>query len=98
MKLALTRAGGVAGIRRPPLTLDTHALAAPARQRLHDLVAAAKLHEPPGGAEPRPDELGYELAVTHDDGQRHTVEFSHASASPELRALVAELQAATRTA
>jgi hypothetical protein len=99
MKLVLTRAGGVAGIRKPPLELDTQTLAAPDRQRLHDLVDAASLAEQPAGrGDAHPDELGYELSVTHDDGRSQTVEFSHAGASPELRALVAELRAATRVA
>jgi hypothetical protein len=96
MKLVLTRAGGVAGIRKPPLSLDTQTLAEPARQRLQALVDAAKLPELPARlGEARPDELGYELSVTHDDGRSHTIEFSHASAPPELRALVAELRAAS---
>jgi hypothetical protein len=99
MKLALTTAGGVAGLRRPPLELETGDLASPARQRMEELVHAAKLAASPAGQdEASPDELGYELTVTHDDGRVHTVEFSHASASPELRALVAELRAATRMA
>jgi hypothetical protein len=97
MKLALTRAGGVAGLRRPPLELDTRDLAPPARQRMEELVDAAPLAAPPAGREAAsPDELGYELTVTHDDGRVDTVEFSHATASPELRALVAELRAVTR--
>jgi len=99
MKLALTTAGGVAGLRRPPLELDTGDLASPARQRMEELVHAAKLGAPATGPEEgSPDELGYELTVTHDDGRVHSVEFSHASASPELRALVSELRAATRMA
>jgi hypothetical protein len=99
MKLALTRAGGVAGLRRPPLQLDTRDLAPPARQRMEELVDAAKLAELPAEREEaHPDELGYALSVTHDDGREHAVEFSHASASPELRALVAELRATTRVA
>jgi len=95
MRLVLTRAGGVAGIRKPPLALDTQTLAEPARQRMHALVDAARLPELPARlGEARPDELGYELSIYHDDGRSHTVEFSHASAPPELRALVAELRAA----
>lgn len=95
MKLVLTRAGGVAGLRQPPLELDTQQLAAPVRQRLHDLVEAANLPELPASlGEANPDELGYELSVTGDDGRRHTVEFSYASAPPALRALVAALRAA----
>lgn len=95
MKLVLTRAGGVAGLRPAPLEMDTQRMAEPARQRVHDLVEAARLPELPASlGEANPDELGYELSVTHDDGRRHTVEFSYASAPPELRALVAELRAA----
>jgi len=97
MKLVLTRAGGVAGLRQPPLELDTASLAAPARQRMEELAdAARRTGSPAGREEASPDELGYELAVTHDDGRQDLVEFSHASASPELRALVAELRAARR--
>jgi hypothetical protein len=97
MKLVLTRAGGVAGLCKPPLELDTQQLAAPARQRMHDLVEAAKLPELPASlGEANPDELGYGLSVTDDDGREYCVEFSHASAPPALRALVAELRAAKR--
>lgn len=92
MKLALTRGGGIAGLRKPPLELDTAALPAADAAHLEALVASANL-----GAQPRslgddhPDQLGYTLEVTRD-GRTDAVDFTLAAAPPPLRALVDELR------
>jgi hypothetical protein len=93
MRLAIKRSGGMIGlVPRPPNHIDTAELAIEARERVYRLVAAARVHELPQRlARVNPDETAYELAITHDDGTQQTVEFTHAVASPELRALVAEV-------
>jgi hypothetical protein len=93
MKLVLTRSGGVAGLRKAPLEIETADLPAAARDRLRALVDAAHLATPP--PEPAPgsaDQLGYSLTVTDDDGTARTVELGLPAASPELGALIAEIR------
>jgi hypothetical protein len=93
MKLVLDRSGGVAGLRKPPLAVDTATLAAADRERLLALVEAAHLAALPdviGGD--APDQLGYTLSVTGDDGHARTIELTLDAAPPALRALVTELR------
>jgi hypothetical protein len=96
MKLVLERSGGVAGLRKPPLELDTAKLPAADRDRLHALVEAAQLATlPPTLGAAAPDQLGYALSVTADDGRTHTIELSLAAAPQALRALISELRRVT---
>lgn len=92
MKLVLTRSGGVAGLRKAPLVVDTAAFAAADCDRLHALVDAAQLTTQPRTSDLSPDQIGYQLSVTDDGGATQTIDLSLASASPELRALVAEIR------
>ena len=97
MKLSLARYGGVGGIQKPPIVIDSEALPEATRVRLHKLVAEARLDtSPPSLEKAKPDVFGYELCVTDHDVQ-HTVEFSFGEATSELRALVAEIRAITRS-
>lgn len=95
MKLVLTRGGGLAGLRKPPLELDTQALPAADAAHVQALVDAAGL-----GAQPRrlgadhPDQLGYTLEVTRD-GRTDAIDFTLDAAPPPLRALVDALRKLT---
>ena len=93
MKLVLARGGGVAGLRKAPLEIDTADLPAASRDRLRGLVDAAQLATlPPELDAGGPDQVGYTLSVVEDDGTAHTVELSLSAATPELRALIAEIR------
>jgi len=96
MKLVLERCGGVAGLRRPPLALDTATLPPADRERLHALVDAARLDALPAPDEDAPDQLGYTLSVTGDDGHARTFELALASAPPAVRAMISELRRLAR--
>ena len=94
MKLTLRQAGGVAGIARPPAEVDTAELSSPARDHLHRLVAAVGMDRIPARlGRVHPDEVSYELVIARGDGTTRSVEFTHASAPAELRALAAEIRA-----
>ena len=97
MKLVLDRSGGVAGLRRPPLEVDTATLPAGARAELLAKVEAAQLPALPAvlGAA-APDQLGYTLSVTGDDGQRHVIELAIDAAPPALRELISALRRIAR--
>jgi len=93
MKLVLERGGGVAGLRKPPLAVDTAALPVGDRDRMVALVEAAELATLPrviGDA--ANDQLGYTLSVTGDDGQAHTIDLVISAAPPALRELISELR------
>jgi hypothetical protein len=90
MKLTLTRGGGLAGLRKPPVELDTAALAADARDRVYAMVDAAPLASTPETA--GADQLGYTLTITDDDGAMRTTELTMADAPPALRALIGEIR------
>jgi hypothetical protein len=92
MKLVLVRSGGVAGLRKAPLSVDTAALAAADRDRLRALVDAAQLATQPPAQDLSPDQIGYQLSVTDDAGTTQTLDVSLASASPALRALITEIR------
>ena len=93
MKLALERGGGVAGLRKPPLELDTAILPPADRARVMALVEAAQLAALPAMlGDSAPDQLGYTLTVTGDDGHARTIELALDAAPPALRALLNELR------
>src|SRR5512138_1422089 len=100
MRFALVRAGGVAGLARPPVVVDTGTLGAEDAARLHDLTDRAGFFGLPadlGPAEPAPDAFGYELTVTADDGREHAVSFAASAAPPALRELVEAIRRAARS-
>jgi hypothetical protein len=97
MKLVLERGGGVAGLRKPPLALDTATLPPADRDRLHALVDAAQLATlPPAPGDGAPDQLGYTLSVTGDDGRARSFELALDAAPPAVRALISELRRVAR--
>jgi hypothetical protein len=95
MKLGLVRSGGVAGLRKAPLVVDTAALPAADRDRLRTLVDAAQLPAQTPAQDLSPDQIGYQLSVTDDTGATQTLDVSLASASPALRALITEIRRLT---
>jgi hypothetical protein len=104
MRFTLSRSGGVAGLRRAPLVVDTKDLPPAEGERLRALALAAALaaeREPPGaddaGDAAARDRFGYSLAVTHDDGREVVRSFELASAPEPLKELVAALREAQRT-
>jgi|GEM_PF-5134586 len=92
MKLALARGGGVAGLRKPPLALDTATLPPADRDRVHALVAAAQLPALPAPGDAAHDQVGYTLSVTADDGAAHDYDLTLDTAPPAVRALISELR------
>jgi hypothetical protein len=93
MRFVLSRFGGLAAIRQPPLVVDTASLPQDESMRLHSLVQQAGLHQLPAElSSAQPDTFGYELQVTHDDGQVTSVSFDHSSAPQPLRELVSALR------
>lgn len=93
MKLELARGGGYAGLRSPPLVVDTAALPDAARGSLEALAARVLALPAPRVAEV-PDQLGYALTITDDRGAAHTIDFTIGAAPAELKALVSELRRA----
>ena len=95
MRLTLHQSGGFAGIARPPLTLETGALAAAQRTAIERLVHAAGLGAAAPAAKPTmPDRFQYRLEVRHDDGTTAVVGFAEDTATPAQLKLVRLLRAA----
>jgi hypothetical protein len=97
MIIQFQQSGGVAGIRRPALTIDTSTLPAAEAGQWHALVADAGFHELPDSADPGPtrDAFSYHVTV-ESDGRRHVVRTTDASAPPALRPLLDALRQAGR--
>jgi hypothetical protein len=95
MRFVLSRSGGFAAVRRPPLVIDTASLPQDEATSLESLAGQANLHDLPPElpGDTQPDAFGYELRVTHDDGQETSVSFDHKSAPESLRTLVSALRA-----
>jgi hypothetical protein len=85
MRLELRVSGGVAGLRRPPVEVDTGDRAdGPELEALADRVRAT----PPPAVPPGPDRFQYELVV-----DTHTVRLHEGALSDDARELVQRLQA-----
>ncbi|MFL6201354.1 MAG: protealysin inhibitor emfourin [Thermoanaerobaculia bacterium] len=96
MKVTLAKHGGLAaGMRRPPLKVDSTELPGAAAAELERLVASAKAA--PAGQEERPgrarDAMSYTITVEEDDGAEPTVlRHSDVSESAALSALLEWLE------
>lgn len=91
MRLTLERSGGFAGIRRPPLVVDTAQLGTTAARRLETLVSAAAFFERPEhlpGSGRGADRFEYFLDVVSDDGRRHALRVAEEALDDSLRALI----------
>ena len=69
MRIELRISGGVTGVRRPPLVVDTATLDPGEAAELEALAARVPLG--PGGAPPGPDRLQYDLVVDGRSGTFH---------------------------
>lgn len=90
--------GGVAGMARRPLRVDTAAVDSARATELLALAERARVFERPSslGRADVADEMGYELVVT--EGDRHaSVEFGFKDADEPLKALVQALRQMPRT-
>jgi hypothetical protein len=90
MKIEVKRSGGVAGLRLPPVTVDSDRLPADDARKLQELIGAAdffnlppKSPTPPRGA----DRIQYTVAVDTGD-RRHQVQLSEDQMPEGLQRLV----------
>lgn len=95
MKVTLATHGGLAaGIRRPPLKVDSADLPGAAATELERLVAEAKAA--PQAQEERPgrarDAMSYTITVEEDDGKPTVLRHSDVSEAPALSALLGWLK------
>jgi len=88
MKLMLERGGGIAGLRKPPIAVDTAMVSDGAA--LAALASRVLALPAPAGAD-APDQVGYTLTIT-DDGGPHVIDFALGTAPADLRALVSALR------
>jgi hypothetical protein len=99
MRITLTRSGGFAGIRPPPLTLDTTALPRAVAGHIEDLVAAADFFNLPRTLTtptPQPDRLQFMLTISNDGGAQHTVTCDEEAAPEPFMDLVRAVPKAAR--
>lgn len=71
MRLKLTRTGGFAGIKLPPVEVDTAKLPPKVARRVESLVAGANFFELPktlSVKKPQPDRFQYSLQIAREDG------------------------------
>jgi hypothetical protein len=99
MRIEFRQSGGVAGIARPPLKIDTASLPADEAQKWHDLVAAADVFELPPASPvgPRRDAFSYHIKV-EEGGRSHIVQTHYGAGSPALDALLERLRQAALAA
>jgi Emfourin len=101
MRITFTRTGGLAGLVRPPVTLDTTRLSRAECGRWEARVRAAGFFELPAvirPASPQPDRFHYTLTIEHEDGRAHTVAASEEVLPRPLGALIEALQEFARSA
>jgi hypothetical protein len=95
MRLKLTRTGGFAGIRPPPVEVDTAKLPPRLARRVEALVAGANFFELPdtlSAPKRQPDRFRYSLQIAHEDGREHAVTCDEEAAGGELRDLLDAVQ------
>jgi len=96
MRLTLFKSGGVAGLVRKPIVVDTEAIPVDERRRLDDLLAQARAAKTKEAIRPTPDAFGYELVVEADGGETESFAFDLATAGEPLHDLVTALRRLTR--
>ncbi len=91
MKITLVQHGGLAGIARPPLTLDNRNLAESDRQELQRLLEAASAATAPAPPGPVRDAMSHTITV--EGGDRPVLlKQSDGAMSPEFAQLTAWLK------
>jgi hypothetical protein len=94
MKIHFEQSGGiVAGVRRPPVTIDTETLPPADAKQWQDLVAATDFFNlptksPPGAAR---DAFAYHITV-EADGKRHSLDAQGKAVSGALASLIERLR------
>jgi hypothetical protein len=90
MRITLIRSGGFAGLRRPPVVVDTTELTSDDVRQLEACFAAASFYKlkPVSGSSAQPDRFHYSISVDDHASARHSVDFSEADAPPALLDLV----------
>jgi hypothetical protein len=98
MRIEFQQSGGVAGVARPPRTIDTKLLPAEEARRWQDLVTTADFFNLPPVALPglRRDSFTYRITV-EAAGRSHTVRTHVGAESPALDALIEQLREAQPT-
>jgi len=99
MRITLTRSGGFAGIRLPPLTLDTAALPRAVAGPIEDLVASTDFFTLPGtltAPTRQPDRFQFRVTISDDSGAQHTVTCDEEAAPERFTELVRAVQKAAR--
>jgi hypothetical protein len=93
MKIQFQQSGGVAGISRPAVTVDTTSLPPDEAKQWHDLVAAADFFSLPSVTPPGPhrDAFSYRITV-EDGGQQHSVQTTSGMAASSLNPLIERLR------
>ncbi|MCX8108870.1 MAG: hypothetical protein N3G20_08705 [Verrucomicrobiae bacterium] len=94
MRIIITRFGGFAGIRKPPVVVDTHDLSPQEAAELERLISASRLFEIREGqcASIHADRFEYRIEIFPDEGQPHAFTISEANAPESLLELVAIVQ------
>ena len=93
MRITLVRHGGFAGVRTPPLVVDTTTLPPLLSSNIERLIKAAP---PPGEiaqeVPPSPDRFSFTLTIAHANGQEVHYQFDETTTSSHLMALVNAVQ------
>jgi hypothetical protein len=93
MRITLARHGGFAGVRMPPVVVDTTTLPRLIGSNIERLVKAAP---PPRdtvqSVPPSPDRFSFTLTISHVNGEEVHYQFDETTASSHLMALVNTLQ------
>jgi hypothetical protein len=91
MRITVSRTGGFAGIRPPPIVLDTATLAGAAKKRVEQLVTACDFFDLPAtltASEKSADQFLHHITIADDGGREHSVTLHADAASEPLRDLI----------
>ena len=91
MRITVSRTGGFAGIRPPPIVLDTATLAGAAKKRVEQLVDACGFFDLPAtlsASEKSADQFLHRITIAGDDGREHSIALHADAASAPLRNLL----------
>ena len=91
MRITVSRTGGFAGIRPPPIVLDTDSLAGAAKKRVEQLVADCGFFDLPASlaaSGKSADQFLHHITVAGDDGREHSVTLHADAVSAPLRDLL----------
>lgn len=99
MRVTLSRSGGFAGIRPPPVIVDTASLPPAQARRVEALVTGANFFELPeviSAPDPQPDRFQYTLSVTDNAGNTHAVTVDEQAAPGPVLDLILLVRGARR--